>query len=313
MSPSGQGLWLFLLTDPQHHLPGLIATCPLQVAGTLQWPTAATERCFQELVERGMLKTDGAARVVLLSNAFRYRPPRNPNVVASWSKSFQLIPECELRDEWLGLLRGHLEERGVLQWLENTGLEIIPGMIRGMIPPMIPGIEVEVEVEVEEERRREVAPTSGALSVFGTNGKPTANQKDLEHAEQIRLWCDELVAAIEAQGGDRRYVEHFLHELSRGISEYYESRKGSFTLRRRGVMAKRLRRYDADSVMYAIEVWCDKHYGKTDENYVCGIAMNAMKLTQKQRDQKRGAHRKREGETSLHVQATDLIREEERR
>lgn len=98
--PSGQGLWLFLITGPHTGpIPGLFRAGRAGMAEELGWELEAFDKAFAEAFGKGMVKADFSARLVWLPNAIRHNKPESPNVVKSWGSEFDLLPECELKWE----------------------------------------------------------------------------------------------------------------------------------------------------------------------------------------------------------------------
>jgi hypothetical protein len=111
--PSGQALWLFLLTGPHtRHIPGLFHAGRAAMAEEIGWDCDAFDRAFDEISRQGMAKADWFARVVWLPNALKCNPPQSPNVVRSWGKGWDLIPECDLKREAMELLRAGVHSIG---------------------------------------------------------------------------------------------------------------------------------------------------------------------------------------------------------
>jgi uncharacterized phage protein (TIGR02220 family) len=97
--PSGQALWLYLLTGPHTGVvPGLFVAGPAALAEALGWPLATTQRCLEEITGSGMAVMDPRSRLVFIPNAVKHNPPVSPNVVRAWRKAFDELPECPLRD-----------------------------------------------------------------------------------------------------------------------------------------------------------------------------------------------------------------------
>jgi hypothetical protein len=100
MPPSGQGLWLFLLTGPHTGpIPGLFRAGRAAPAEELGWEQEAFDKAFEEVFQLGMAKADWRARVVWIPNAIKCNLPQSPNVVISWVGEWHLIPECDLKHE----------------------------------------------------------------------------------------------------------------------------------------------------------------------------------------------------------------------
>jgi hypothetical protein len=112
MLPSGQGLWIFLLTNPDTGLiPGLYRAGRAGLAEALGWDIADFDSAFAELEREGMARADWRARLVWLPKALDHNPPPNPNVVTRWAREFDLLPECALRFEALAALGRHTDSR----------------------------------------------------------------------------------------------------------------------------------------------------------------------------------------------------------
>jgi hypothetical protein len=96
--PSGQSLWLYLLTGPHTGIiPGLSRAGRLALAEALGWAPEAFEAAFDEIASRHMAKSDWNAGVVWIPNAIKCNPPQSPNVITAWRKEWPLIPDCDLK------------------------------------------------------------------------------------------------------------------------------------------------------------------------------------------------------------------------
>lgn len=104
--PSGQGLWIYLLTGPHtRQIPGIFRSGRAAMAEELGWELDDFDKVFAGIFQQGMAKADWVARVVWVPNALKCNPPQSPNVVKSWAKEWELIPECELKREAMESLR----------------------------------------------------------------------------------------------------------------------------------------------------------------------------------------------------------------
>lgn len=111
--PCGQGLWFFLLTNPDTtNIPGLYRAGEAAMAEALGWPIEAFRTAWAEIVSCGMAEADWAARVVWLPNAIHYNAPANPNVVRGWRVTWDEIPECPLKRKAAVALHQHLVHMG---------------------------------------------------------------------------------------------------------------------------------------------------------------------------------------------------------
>jgi hypothetical protein len=102
MEPSGQALWIYLLTNPESHsIPGLFRSGEASIAESLCWDLKDFRKAFAEVFAKGLAEADWNARVVWIPNAIKYNRPENPNVVKSWAAHWDVIPECYLKQKAL--------------------------------------------------------------------------------------------------------------------------------------------------------------------------------------------------------------------
>lgn len=111
--PCGQGLWFYLLTGPHTGpIPGLFRAGPAAMAEELGWSPEAFTKAFHEVFAKGMVKADFKARFLWVPNALKYNPPANPNVVVSWGTEFELLPECDLKQEAFEAIKSFIINMG---------------------------------------------------------------------------------------------------------------------------------------------------------------------------------------------------------
>ena len=126
--PSGKYLWMFLLTGPQtSNIPGLFRAGEMALAEELGWSLEGFRKAFAEPLSKGLVKADWNARVVWVPNAIKYNLPENPNVVKSWSSTWDEIPECALKIEAYERLKAFTEGLG-----EGFGKAFVKGCAKGM-------------------------------------------------------------------------------------------------------------------------------------------------------------------------------------
>jgi len=98
LQPSGQALWLWLLTGPQTGIiPGLFYAGEKGMAELLGWNLESFRKAFQEGISKGMVKHDRRALLVWIPRAIHYNKPQSPNVIKSWYEAWENLPECVLK------------------------------------------------------------------------------------------------------------------------------------------------------------------------------------------------------------------------
>lgn len=147
--PSGQGLWLFLITGPHTGpIPGLFRAGRAAMAEELEWDTEDFDKAFAEVFRQGMAKADFKARVVWVPKAIKHNKPESPNVVRGWASEFDLVPECSLKWEALSELRAciyGLGESFAKAFDETFGKASVKAL-----PKAMPNQEQEQEQEQEQ-------------------------------------------------------------------------------------------------------------------------------------------------------------------
>ena len=101
--PSGQALWMYLLTAPENGpIPGLLRIGEASLAESIYghgWPLRDLRRCWRELEREGIAKADWRSRVVWLLKGLTYNPPKTPNHILSWRHAWEEIPDCGIKTE----------------------------------------------------------------------------------------------------------------------------------------------------------------------------------------------------------------------
>ncbi|WP_336284184.1 DnaT-like ssDNA-binding domain-containing protein [Citrobacter arsenatis] len=105
LPPSGQSLFIYLLTGPfTGIIPGLFKAGRAAMAEELGWDGEAFDLALDEAITLGLVKFDPKARIFWLPNAAKHNPPGSINVVKSWGRAFELLPDCDLKLEaWKSL------------------------------------------------------------------------------------------------------------------------------------------------------------------------------------------------------------------
>lgn len=121
LPPSGQSLWVYLLTGPHTGpIPGLFRLGPMALKEELGWDEEGFDKAFREVFgegfdgafREGMAKADTKARVMALPKAIFHNLPQSPNVVQSWAEEWKSIPDCWLKNESKQQIRAALSTVG---------------------------------------------------------------------------------------------------------------------------------------------------------------------------------------------------------
>lgn len=152
LKPSGQALWLYLLTGPHTgQLPGVFVAGRAAMAEALGWDQVDFDAAMTEVLASGMAEYDPKTRLWLLPKAISHNLPASPNVVKSWRKSWSLLPECPLRDRAAAVLASELE--GLSEGFMNAFTEVIDKPFGKAFAKASLNQEQEQQQEREQEKR----------------------------------------------------------------------------------------------------------------------------------------------------------------
>ena len=113
IQPSGQALFVMLLTGPQTtNIPGVQPVGRAAFAEMLDWEQEAFDEAFEEVFQEGLAVADWKARLVFVPKAIRHNAPQSPNVVKSWASTWARVPECDLKREAWRLIYQELLQVG---------------------------------------------------------------------------------------------------------------------------------------------------------------------------------------------------------
>lgn len=106
LEPSGQALWLYLLTGPHTSaIPGVFVAGRAAMCEALDWPQEAFDEALKEVIDQGLAVFDAKTRLWWVRQALKHNLPASPNVVRSWRQQWLMLPECDLLNRIAGGLR----------------------------------------------------------------------------------------------------------------------------------------------------------------------------------------------------------------
>ena len=106
LSHMGKLAFLFILTHPNMTSLGAMRGTIEGLAAELE----ALPEAFTEAFRKGLFKVDQKAKLIVVPNFLKYNGPENPNVVKAWGKAFDLIPECEAKNDIYRCVRCALKD-----------------------------------------------------------------------------------------------------------------------------------------------------------------------------------------------------------
>lgn len=105
--------WLYLVTGPQtESLPGLYTLGHRRMAEDIGLSDDDAAAALREIETAGMIKTDTRLKLVWVPKALEHNQPESANVVRSWGRAWELLPQCALLDEARESFRSTLAAMG---------------------------------------------------------------------------------------------------------------------------------------------------------------------------------------------------------
>lgn len=225
MPPSGQGLWLFLITGPHTGpIPGLFRAGQAAMAEELGWDLEAFREAFREVFREGMAKADFQARVMWVPKAIKHNPPASPNVVKSWAAEFDLIPECDLKREAFEGLKASIHALG-----EAFGKAFDESFVKPSAKPFgKPSPKPLGNQEQEQEQEKEQDPLPSVAGGVGDQHPPDEPEpKPKRPAKKapatflvdgsLQAWARENVPGLDIRAETDKFRDH---TFARAISDW---------------------------------------------------------------------------------------------
>lgn len=196
--PNGQTLWLYLLTGPRTTtFPGLVVARDQVMASDLGWELGPFREAFREASGKGMAKADWKAGLVVLRKALidstgeprDTAKPESPNVIRSWAKSWDEVPECSLKAEYLLNLESFSKALG--EAFHKAFREAFRKALAKASPHPSPNQEQEKEQEQEQESLCAATPAPGLARLHDKVDAATRRQRKPPtpgHAEARDHW-----------------------------------------------------------------------------------------------------------------------------
>jgi hypothetical protein len=111
LPPSGQSLWMYLLTGEfRTSIPGLNLKVGIgALSDRLHWKVNHVEKHWAEIESKGMAIADWRHGVVWLPKGIEHNEPESPNVIRGWGKV--VLPQSEVITEAIASLEAYIAQR----------------------------------------------------------------------------------------------------------------------------------------------------------------------------------------------------------
>lgn len=116
MQPSGQALWIYLLSGPHtaqtRMVPGVYVVSRAALAEQLGWEIEEFDAVFSQIFGRKMAVADWERQILWLPNALKRHMPRSPDNILGWRTGWELIPDCPLKRRIYRAMKAAIFGRG---------------------------------------------------------------------------------------------------------------------------------------------------------------------------------------------------------
>lgn len=236
--PNAQTLWLYLLCGPRTTIfPGLVVAREEVMASDLDWPIESFRKAFAEASSNNRVKVDLRTGVTVLMRALfdsdgdprESAKPGNPNILKSWAKEWEQIPECRLKDEYLHQLKTFCDA------LKESFSEAFTQALGKAYGKASRNQDQDQEQKQEQEIKNSAPPSAGGvlgglvLDLSGRRAgnekpkrpkKPKASEPTPAELASVRVVLDKLEAQNEvAYTGAKAHVSIIVARLREGYTE----------------------------------------------------------------------------------------------
>lgn len=166
--------FLLLLTHPDTNQLGFIRSRSVSLAFDLGWHSDAMSNAIQTLCQKGMLMADEMAGLMFLPNFLKYNPPNGVNGAKSWTGLLDLLPECDLRDQALILLKPLIDglPKGTREGIPEDIMNAIQDAIRNGSPQPSRIQEQEQEQDINKDVSDETSSSDSPALLDGESDGP---------------------------------------------------------------------------------------------------------------------------------------------
>ena len=187
LSPMAKLVFIHLLTTPYGTPFGLFKCSLNALIDESRIPEKGYREGFKEVLSKGMAYYNENHLLIYIPNFVKHNPPANPNVVKSWRKIFNELPNCNLKNDFLLAFTEYCE--GLAKGFHKPfGEPCSNGMPNGM-----PNQEQEQEQEQEKDKGRPPCPYEKIIQEFNSRRGSLPEVKVLSSGrkDKIRIRWDE--------------------------------------------------------------------------------------------------------------------------
>lgn len=108
LTTHGKLAFLYLVTHPNMTNLGAMRATAESLSDELE----VLPEAFAEAFKEGLAEADPKAKCILVKNFVKYQSAESPNVIKSWAKQLDFIPECGLKVQAIQYVKDYVEGLG---------------------------------------------------------------------------------------------------------------------------------------------------------------------------------------------------------
>jgi hypothetical protein len=110
LSDDAKLTFFILLTHPHLTSLGAMRSSFAGLASEMNWGYEKFKEAITELMTRGIVQADEERRFVWFPNFLKHNQPESPNVVKSWERALNYLPECALKNRLIVQVKAFVED-----------------------------------------------------------------------------------------------------------------------------------------------------------------------------------------------------------
>ena len=324
LSLLAKATYIYTITGPHTTcIPGYFAVDHWKIAGSLRVSPDEAERAVVELVEAGLIQSNGSA--IITKNFMLYSPTIQPTHIIGWRKVFdERMPKGDLFYVWLEKASEWFDHNR--KYRKDFRAEFRDHL--STTPPATTNSTHGSPPSRERERERESKSKKVLSSV---SSLPSEIQLSTESKEGLgflvvpaarppgQLLWEEWVLDLEKQSTEcedvipKGMVAKFAIRSMQEFQVYYDdnTKGGRMTDAKISAFVKRVRRVPVIRMLGALEAYLDGKAGSKPWEWCAGIARSMRTQGEREFSREMSNNRRRHAETSVFAEISRELRDGE--
>jgi hypothetical protein len=196
VSDACQLLWFHLRTTPLSNALGCYKASLEGLAAEKRWAFRRYKQTFGEGLAKGLWKYDPRFQVIYFPRYFKYNRPENPNVLISWLKCLDEIPDCQLKTEMIESLKAAAQNWG-------QPFERVTANLSGTLGQTFAKQEQEQEQEQDKEQEQDI---EGRKKQRPAKATPVPDSFPL--TDNLKEWASKETPGLNLEAETEKFLDH---------------------------------------------------------------------------------------------------------